>query len=310
MSTLPQLSAEDIYLTDGGLETTLVFHDGIDLPDFAAFPLLDTEDGRAALDRYYAPYLDLGRAARRRLRARHAHVAGEPRLGRAPRVRRDRARRRQPARRRVRHAAGRRRDRPGADGRQRRDRPARRRLRGRRRRCRRREAAAYHGLQARAFAEAGAEMMTAVTMTYADEAIGVVRAAGSVGLPVVDLVHRRDRRPAAVGQDARRRDRRGRRRHRRRAGVLHGQLRPPHPLRRQPRAGGPWVERVKGIRANASTLSHAELDEADRARPRRRRRAGRHYAELRRILPDLRVVGGCCGTDAAHISAIAAELSE
>ena len=47
------------------------------------------------------------------------------------------------------------------------------------------EAAAYHGLQARAFAEAGAEMVSAITMTYAEEAIGIARAAGSVSLPVV-----------------------------------------------------------------------------------------------------------------------------
>src|SRR5688500_1317494 len=56
---LPQLAPGSLYVTDGGLETTLVFHDEIDLPDFAAFPLLDTEVGRAALARYYAPSLDL-----------------------------------------------------------------------------------------------------------------------------------------------------------------------------------------------------------------------------------------------------------
>ena len=58
-TTLPQLKPSSLYLTDGGLETTLVFHEGIDLPDFAAFPLVDSEDGRAALRRYFTPYLDL-----------------------------------------------------------------------------------------------------------------------------------------------------------------------------------------------------------------------------------------------------------
>ena len=57
--TLPQLTSTRPFLTDGGLETTLVYVDGIDLPDFAAFPLLDSDDGRAALRRYYSPYLDL-----------------------------------------------------------------------------------------------------------------------------------------------------------------------------------------------------------------------------------------------------------
>ena len=58
--SLPQLSAP-LTVTDGGLETTLVYGCGIDLPDFAAFPLLDTEAGRAALAAYYEPYLALGR---------------------------------------------------------------------------------------------------------------------------------------------------------------------------------------------------------------------------------------------------------
>ena len=57
--TLPQLSGEHVFLTDGGLETTLIFLQGVALPDFAAFPLLDSEDGRATLDGYFTPYLDV-----------------------------------------------------------------------------------------------------------------------------------------------------------------------------------------------------------------------------------------------------------
>ena len=79
--TLPQLTSTRPFLTDGGLETTLVFLDGIDLPDFAAFPLLDTDDGRAALRRYYGPYLDLAEQHGVGLRARHADLARQPRLG-------------------------------------------------------------------------------------------------------------------------------------------------------------------------------------------------------------------------------------
>ena len=58
---LPQLDG-GLFLTDGGLETTLIFHQGIDLPAFAAFTLLDDERGTAALRRYYEPYLALSRA--------------------------------------------------------------------------------------------------------------------------------------------------------------------------------------------------------------------------------------------------------
>src|SRR3954470_6549085 len=57
---LPQLDG-GLFLTDGGIETTLIFHRGIDLPLFAAFPLLDDERGTAALRRYYQPYLALAR---------------------------------------------------------------------------------------------------------------------------------------------------------------------------------------------------------------------------------------------------------
>ena len=60
---LPQL-ADRIFLTDGGLETILVFHDGLDLPCFAAFPLLDSQDGRSRLRRYYEEFMDLAREHR------------------------------------------------------------------------------------------------------------------------------------------------------------------------------------------------------------------------------------------------------
>ncbi len=82
-TTLPQLDAE-VFLTDGGLETTLVFDDGIDLPDFAAFGLLDDDAGGQALVRYYDRYAEIAAAAPGRHRAGHAHLAGQHRLGRPP----------------------------------------------------------------------------------------------------------------------------------------------------------------------------------------------------------------------------------
>ena len=124
------------------------------------------------------------------------------------------------------------------------------------------EAAAYHGLQARAFAEAGAEMISAITMTYAEEAIGIARAAGSVSLPVVIslTVETDGRMPSgqtlgdAIAQiDAATTTL---------AGVLHGELRPPHPLHRPTRPDSRLGRTHPGVRANASTMSHAELDAA------------------------------------------------
>ena len=83
--------------------------------------------------------------------------------------------------------------------------------------------------------------------------------------------------------------------------LLHDQLRAPDALRARARRRRRWRERIRGLRANASTKSHAELDEADGAR---RRRPGRSRRPLRgapRRLPRLNVLGGCCGTDHRHV---------
>ena len=169
-------------------------------------------------------------------------------------------------------------------------------------------AEAYHATQIATFADTAADMVTAITMTYADEAIGVTRAAIRAGLPVVDLLHGRDRRPAPERPAARRGDRPGRRRDRRGTRLLHDQLRPPDALRG--RAGRrPWSERVRGLRANASTRSHAELDEATELDEGDPVDLAARYAELEVLLPRLNVVGGCCGTDHRHVAAIAAAVA-
>ena len=79
---LPQLDA-DLFLTDGGIETTLIFDDGLDLPDFAAFTLLADEEGRSALVRYFDRYADIAATRRGRDRAGDADLAGQPGLGRS-----------------------------------------------------------------------------------------------------------------------------------------------------------------------------------------------------------------------------------
>ena len=68
--------------------------------------------------------------------------------------------------------------------------------------------------------------------------------------------------------------------------------------------GGAWVERIRGLRANASTKSHAELDEATELDSGDPADLGERYVNLRATLPRLNVVGGCCGTDHRHIAAI------
>ncbi len=180
--TLPQLTGDSVYLTDGGLETTLVFLDGMQLPDFASFPLLGSEDGRARLDRYFTPYLDLAERTGMGFVLDTATWRANPDWG--ARLGCDAFTLAEVNRRAIDYAA---------------------RLAARRsvpvvlngvvgprgdgyvvgETMTADEAANYHSLQAESFAAAGAQMMTAVTMTYAEEAIGVAEAARQVDLPVV-----------------------------------------------------------------------------------------------------------------------------
>jgi homocysteine S-methyltransferase len=83
---LPQLDG-DLFLTDGGIETTLIFHQGLELPLFAAFDLLKDDEGTEALRRYYEPYAALAKE-RPRLRPREPDLARQPALGRRARLQR------------------------------------------------------------------------------------------------------------------------------------------------------------------------------------------------------------------------------
>lgn len=57
-NSLPQLCGK-LFLTDGGIETTLIFHEGLQLPHFAAFDLLKTKNGEDVLRRYFQTYADI-----------------------------------------------------------------------------------------------------------------------------------------------------------------------------------------------------------------------------------------------------------
>jgi homocysteine S-methyltransferase len=167
------------------------------------------------------------------------------------------------------------------------------------------EAADYHSLQAKAFADSGVDMATAVTMTYAEEAIGFVHTVTEAGLPaVVSFTTETDGRlpsgqelGAAIDEVDAATD----------GAASYFMVNCAHPSHFASvlDTDEAWLGRVQGIRANASAMSHAELDEA--AELDRGDVAGlaRHYRGLQDALPDLRVVGGCCGTDHEHITAIA-----
>src|SRR5690606_1768662 len=164
------------------------------------------------------------------------------------------------------------------------------------------EAEAYHAFQTRIFAEVGTDMVATITMTNVPEAIGIVRAARSVDLPVaISFTVETDGRlptgeslqeaveavDAATGSAA-----------------AYYMLNCAHPTHFEQRLEGDWCGRLRGLRCNASKRSHAELDSAPDLDAGDPVELGRQYRDLRQRLPQLTVLGGCCGTDYRHIEQI------
>jgi homocysteine S-methyltransferase len=304
--TLPLLAGDRLFLTDGGLETTLVFHRGIELPDFAAFPLLDTPEGRAALREYFLPYLATARERGAGFILDTATWRANPDWGR--RLGYDAAALDRVNRLAVAFARSLREEQgdapapilvdgvvgPRGDGY----------IAGELMSAS--VARDYHAAQVAAFAAAGADLTSAITMTYAEEAIGIAGAAADAGLPVVIsfTVETDGRLPSgqALGDAIEQVD----------AETLgypaYYMVNCAHPSHFDAvvAAGGGWRDRIAGLRANASAKSHAELDAAEELDEGDPAALGADYVALRAHLPALQVLGGCCGTDARHVAAIGA----
>ncbi|MEM9621228.1 MAG: homocysteine S-methyltransferase family protein [Pseudomonadota bacterium] len=292
-----------LYLTDGGLETTLVFHDGYDLPEFAAFPLLDTAEGQARLKAYYESYIHIARQAgvgfvletptwraskkwgrllgyadtdvyranvmsvqlMQALRERYA-TATTPML--------------------ISGCIG-----PQDDG------------YSPQQQLSVAAAETYHRHQVMAFKAAQADLVTAITMTYPEEAIGITNAAADCGLPAVIsfTVETDGRLPVEVTL-------------REAIEQVDSQAKVPpayymincaHPDHFQLDKDADWLQRIGGVRANASRLSHAELDASETLDDGNPQEFGALNLALKERLPNLRVIGGCCGTDHRHVCAVA-----
>ena len=299
---LPQLEG-GLFITDGGLETTLIYHRGLELPAFAAFDLLKDDEGTEELHRYYAPYALLARehgtglvldsptwranpdwakeigysldeldgfnrkaiALMEELRTEYAD--------RAPIV--------------ISGNIG-----PQSDG------------YSPETILSAEEAETYHSTQIGTFADTAADMVTALTMTYADEAIGVSRAAAKAGLPAAisftvetdGLLPSGQALGEAIEQVDAETD----------SAPAYYMINCAHPTHFEGvlEAGAPWLSRIGGLRANASTKSHAELDEATELDDGDPADLGARHAALKARLPGLSVLGGCCGTDHRHVAAI------
>jgi S-methylmethionine-dependent homocysteine/selenocysteine methylase len=307
-TALPQL-AGDIFLTDGGIETTLVFHHGLELPHFAAFDLLRHDEGREALRRYFGSYVQIAREYALGLVLESATWRANPdwavKLGYSSRALAEANREAIALLEDIRAEAGDARPvvisgcvGPRGDGYDPADIMS------------ERQAQCYHAEQIDTFAGSAADMVTAITMTNVPEAIGVTRAAQAAAMPVVVsfTVETDGRLPAGDHlQDAIERvdaatD----------GAPAYFMINCAHPTHFEGllAAGGAWVRRLGGLRANASTKSHAELDAAEELDDGDPLDLGARYRALRDRMPHLVVLGGCCGTDHRHIAAIGAACVE
>lgn len=290
------------YLTDSGLETTLIFQEGIDLPHFASFVLLETEAGRQRLQDYYVTHIELARNRKAGFiletptwRANpdwaeklHLTLDDLARLNRLAVAELARLRSAYPDTPMLLSGCiG-----PRSDGYQ----PA--------FRMDASTAEQYHQFQVDCFARSDVDMVSAMTLCYVDEAIGITRAAQHAGLPVVIsftvetdgcLID-----GTSIEQAIRLTD------NATDNGPLYYMINCAHPTHFDSAlAGDAWLHRIRGVRANSSCKSHAELNystELDAGDP---HELGQQYAALQSRLARLAVFGGCCGTDHRHIHAIA-----
>jgi S-methylmethionine-dependent homocysteine/selenocysteine methylase len=306
---LPHLSS-DLFLTDGGLETTLVFIQGFDLPFFAAFDLLKDESGYRAIQEYYRTYLEIATKFQTRFILESPTWRANPdwmeKIGypadalaevnqKAVQLLfslREEFQKSMPAIL-ISGCIG-----PRGDGY----------IPGNSMNAE--EAENYHMTQVAVLASAQVDMISAITMTYVEEAIGIARAAGAVDRPCVISFTVETDGKLPTGMNLREAI----------SLVDTSSARPPiyymincaHPTHfmdeLQAGKDQPWTKRIHGIRANASCKSHAQLDEStelDRGDP---HQLGMEHQKLKEIFPHINVFGGCCGTDEEHVQEIVAQL--
>lgn len=309
MTTLPSETTE-IFLTDGGLETTLIFLEGFDLPCFASFDLIKDENGKSAIRDYYKRYLDIAKKYKLgfilesptwRANPDWVEMAGYPRSETAE-INRKAAQMMVDLKDEfakyegsilVSGCIG-----PRGDGYQ----PD---------TIMTPEAACeYHSEQIAAFKSVPVDMVSAITMTNVEEAIGITLVAADAGIPAVIsfTVETNGKLPSGTSlKDA--------------IAAVDGACAVPpiyymincaHPTHfadeLMTAKGEDWTKRIRGLRANASSKSHAELDESTELDRGDLDDFAAGHSDLVRHFPQINVFGGCCGTDEEHILAILDQL--
>ncbi len=305
-SKLPH-QTDDIFLTDGGTETWLMYKRGFDLPEFSAFHLLNDAKATAAIREYYRAFADIAvdlgtsfifdsltcRASRdwgrllgysdealaemnHRCLTLYREIAAEAGLS--------------PERTVISGCIG-----PKGDAYEtNQDLGA-------------AEAEDYHSEQIETFRKAGADIVTALTLNATDEAIGIARAANKAALPsVISFTLEKDRRlrsgetlqQAIEKVDAATGD-----------APAYYMINCSHPADFGPAlTQGDWTERIRGLRANASTLDHGTLCQLGHLEEGDPDELAGQYHDLKLAFPRMNVFGGCCGTDFVHVEKIGKAL--
>lgn len=291
-------------MSDGGLETTLIFHEKVELPSMAAFPLVHDEAGRQKLREYFRRYGDLARRYQLGLILEsptwRAHPDWTEQFSSEPdyldRVNRMSIQLMEDIRNEyqatlpaivISGCIG-----PRGDGYI----PS--------RIMTSEEAERYHSKQIEILADTAADMISAFTLNYVEEAIGITRAAMRCTIPVVisftvetdgKLPTGQTLKEAIEAVDMATN-----------GGPAYFMINCSHPTHfsNELKTNAGWVKRIRAIRANASRCSHAELNESPELDVGNPAELGQQYAELRTLMPHLSVIGGCCGTDHRHVAAM------
>jgi len=303
----PPGRSETIYLSDGGLQTDLIYHHGFQIPSFAAHTLLADDRGREAVRHYFEGFLTLARTTGSgflldtQTWKAHACWAGE--LGHSEadlrRINGEAA-----------AFANRLRDAfSGNDG------PIvlsgtlgpRGDAYARDTAISAAEAEDYHAPQIGWLVDSGVDMITAYTLSRPEEAVGIVRAARNTGVPVaISFTTETDATLAGglplkdgIAQVDDETD----------GGAEYFLVNCAHPDHFFTALdGADWSRRILGVRCNASNKSHAQLDASDSLDDGDPEALAEQYESLSQRMPWLKIFAGCCGTDLRHVTEIAARV--
>jgi S-methylmethionine-dependent homocysteine/selenocysteine methylase len=299
---LPQLSGE-LFMADAGLETDLIFNHGIDIREFAAHTLLPDVRGREAMAVYFRTFMALaeshaaGFVMDSQTWKAHTHwaddlAATEQELHEAnldsiafiSELRDEYSNNSNPI---VLNGIIGPRGNAYASKAWQTD----------------VDAETYHARQVGWLADTNVDMLTATTFPHSAEAIGVVRAAQAVGLPVVIsfTVETNGALPAGESiQDAIRAvddATQGAA-----AYFVVNCAHPDHFFHMLDDSES--CRRIRGLRCNASKLSHAELDACEVLDDGHPAELASHYSGITQKMPWVNIFGGCCGTDLRHVDHI------